>query len=915
MCACSLEKHNNAILLSLNKASEYAHRNIKMLLEREDAVQDFINIAQQAKLSGKVLLISSEAGIGKTSLLEHMRMESRIDSKMIWSGCDPLFTPQPYAPFTEIAHSFPPALLTLLESNDSPTKIANKIASTLYTGLEQLPKPIILVIEDMHWADHATLDLLKFLVRRISFVKCLLCLTYREDEVTPKHPFSSVLSLCPSAHTCRIQLQALSLKAVESLVKNTQHNALDLHKITAGNPFFITEVLASKANENEKIPSSIRDAIGARLANLSESERNLLLTLSLIPYGIPVKLIEHLFGEQGETCAMACVARKLLQFDDQGEFRFRHELARLAALDGLSMNQQKRKHLEILDSLEKLNLTANLAWLAHHSEGGLDAEHVLKYSPLAATQAANLGAHKEAASYYEKALKFVEYADTELAATLHENWAYEVSITTHINASVIEARRLAITLWRALGRFDKIGENLRSLSRLYWYQGQADRAEQYANEAISLFEGMPASAELAMAYSMRSQLDMLNDRADDAVMWGEKALALEKRFNNPLVKVHALTNIGTALLMSGNADGEAMLNESLALSDAQGMHEEAARVYTNYSDYCVRFKKLALADKLTHKGIQYDISHDLDSWTYYLVGIQAQLRLEQGRLVDAETIAAGVQKLDNQTVLMMLPALNVLARARARMAMLDADTLLQTALSQALTIDEYQYIIPARFSIIEYSWLRGDIQQAKKHIEALNELAKSILNPWQLGELLVWCLRMNLSYAKLNVLPISSEKIPAPYAEELAGNSQTAYDSWQALSMPFNAALALLQTSGKDRQSAFLTAYSMLESMHAKAVLIYIKDKANTEGFAELLPNLRRGPYSKTRQHPVGLTAKEQKVMELLITGASNQDIAKALSRSPRTIENHVSSILSKLNVESRIEAMLRVQNEPWLVA
>lgn len=886
-----------------------------MLLEREDAVKDFINIAQESTLSGKVLLISSEAGIGKTSLLEHMRTHGEIESKMLWSGCDPLFTPQPYAPFTEIALSLSTTLLTLLESNNSPIKMANKIAATLYASLEEMPKPIILVIEDVHWADHATLDLLKFLVRRISFVKCLLCLTYREDEVSIEHPFSSVLSLCPSAHTSRIQLQPLSLSAVENLVKNSQHKALDLHKITAGNPFFITEILASKATEDKKIPSSIRDAIGARIANLSEAERNLLLTLSLIPYGIPVRLIEHLFGEQGEMCAMACVARKLLQLDAQGEFRFRHELARLAVLDCLSLNQQKRKHIEILRSLEELNLTTNLAWLAHHSEGALDASNVLKYSPLAATQAANLGAHKEAASYYEKALKFVEYADTELAATLHENWAYEVSITTHMNASVIEARRLAITLWRALDRFDKIGENLRSLSRLFWYQGQADRAEQYANEAISTFERMPASAELAMAYSMRSQLDMLNDRTEDAVMWGEKALKLEEKFNSPLVRVHALTNIGSALLMSGNAAGEAMLNESLALSEEQGLHEEAARVYTNYSDYCVRFKRLALADQLTHKGIQFDISHDLDSWTYYLVGIQAQLRLEQGRLVDAETIAAGVQKLDNQTVLMKLPALIVLAKVRARMAMQDADSLLETALSQALAIDEFQYIIPTRLSIIEYAWLNNDLHQAKKHIEALIELAPCILNKWQLGELLVWCSRLGLSYTALSDLAISSHKTPTPYAQELVGNIEAAYDSWQALGIPFDAALALLQTNNTKRTKAFIKAYSMLEAMNAKAVLIFIKEQAKTEGFEDQLPKLRRGPYTKTRQHPVGLTAKEQQVMALLITGATNQDIAKTLSRSQRTIENHVSSILSKLNVESRIEAMLRVQNEPWLVA
>lgn len=885
-----------------------------MLLEREAAIQSFTNIAEDVSQSGKILLISGEAGIGKTTLLEHMRltMDGRIN--MLWSGCDPLFTPRPYAPLHDFAKFLSNELSALLETNDSPTKISNKIAATLYANLESLQQPIVLIIEDVHWADHATLDLLKFLVRRISFVKCMLCLTYRDDEVTVEHPLSSVLNLAPSAHTTRIQLHPLSVKAVENLTKKTFHNAKSLHKITSGNPFFVTEILASKASQEQAIPSSIHDAIGTRLYHLAEGERSLLQTLSLIPYSIPVVLIEHLFGEQGETYAMACVARKLLQCDANGEFRFRHELARLATLASLLVIQQKRIHCNILASLEELGLTHNLAWLAHHAQGGLDAASVLKYAPQAATEAANLGAHKEAASYYEDALKFVEYADAELAATLHENWAYEVGLTTHMKPSVIDARRTAITLWRALGRKDKIGENLRWLSRLYWYQGQAARAEHYANDAINIFEQMPASFELAMAYSMRAQLDMLNDRYEEAISWGNKALALEQQFNNPSVKVHALTNLGTALLMKGDEAGEAMLNESLTLSKMHGMHEEAARVYTNYSDYCVRYKHLSLADELTAKGIQYDSSHDLDSWTYYLVGIQAQLRLEQGRLIEAETIAAGVQNLENQTLLMKLPALIVLARARSRMAMADSEKVLQQALNDALATGENQYIIPARFSIIERAWLTDNHQLAIEHVKALSELNSDILNVWQLGELSAWVSRMHLSTPPNKQLASINKPIPLPYECELLGHIQAAYDSWQSLGMPFDAAICLLQTKGENRQSAFVTASLALSNMQANGVLIKLKQLATEEGFVDQLPKARRGPYAKTRQHPAGLTSKEQQVIKLLAVGASNQDIADALSRSQRTIENHVSSILSKLNVENRIEAMVRAQNEPWLV-
>ena len=898
-----------------------------MLLERDAAINDFVELSKQAESAGKILLIRGEAGIGKTALLEYMRSHPAIHAPFLWSGCDPLFTPQPYAPFHDIADALDSELSRLLAEADSVQNSFHHITQLLFASLTRHKKAIVLVIEDMHWADNATLDLLKFLVRRISFVKCLLCLSYRDDEVVMEHPFNSVLSLCPSAHTKRLQLSPLSVAAIAKLgnfgsdrkqekpllIGNLgDYSADDLHRVTGGNPFFLTEIMANPRHDELPVPSSITDAIATRLKHLHPSERELMLVLSLIPYGIPDCLLTYLFGERGESLAMACVARKLLQFDARNEFRFRHELARLATLACLSLAEQKHWHLTILAGLEACKLTSNLAWLTHHAVGGHNAAKVLEYAPVAAQMAANLGAHKEAALNYQKALSYVEYADTELAASLYENWAYEVSLTSQMDTAVIEARRCAITLYRALGRHDKIGENLRCLSRLYWYQGEAARAEQLANEAIKTFEQIPASSELAMAYSIRSQLDMLNERTEESVFWGQKALAIEKDMPNALVRVHALTNIGSALLMAGKEEGEAILRDSLLLAEQHGLHEEAARVYTNYSDYCVRYKRLELAEVLTSQGIQYDTSHDLDAWTYYLVGIQAALRLEQGRLSDAQTIAEGVQKLANQTVLMKLPALIVMAKSHARLGLNDAQSLLITALAQANQIGECQYIIPLRLALIENAWLSGNTDQAQEQVDALTAIAAPAFNTWQTGELLGWCHRLNLD-AKPVLQHFTQVVLPAPWQQELDGNCVTASELWLELGMPYDSALPLIFSPLRDHVTAFTRAIGLLEKIDAKAALRYLQAVSQAQGIAAQLPRIKRGPYAKTRQHPAGLTAKEQQVLTLLTTGASNQDIAQALSRSQRTIENHVSSILTKLNVDSRIGAILRVQNEPWL--
>ena len=878
-----------------------------MLVEREDAIKQFSKAAD--KLSdgyGGIVLVSGESGIGKTSLLEEARQNSKHNFTFFWSGSDPLFTPRPFGPVHDIAAELSTELLDLLEGGASPSSIF----AQFYAALEAAKQPIVLVFEDAHWADYATLDLFRFLARRIAFVNCLLVISYRDDEVDEKHPFRQVLDILPSGHTHRIPIAPLTEGGVELLAQGSGRDIAKLHEITAGNPFYITELLAIGTKISDVIPASVKEAINSRLAHLAEGERKFLETISLIPNSVSTELIDELRGPEGETFAMACVARKLLVIDSNEDFRFRHELARLGTLAGVSANKQKRLHIEILNALERCNQKDGLALLIHHSAGALDAKRVLKYAPSAASRAAKIGAHREAASYLATALRFVDEAETEVAAQLYEDWAYESGLALKIDDDVIEARRHAITLWRALGRKEKVSENLRWLSRLHWYRGEAAEAEHFANETIKILESIPKSSERAMAYSFRSQLDMLNDRMDEAVDWGNRALAIEEEYPNPEIRVHALNNVGSAMVLRGNEDGEALLMESLDLSLQHGFHEHAARVYTNFSDYCLRYKKIDVAEKMIAEGIAFDTSYDLDSWTYYLLGIQSYLRMEQGRLEDAETISMGVLGLEQLTLLMKLPALTVLARAQLRLGRSTYVDYLNQSLENSFATDELQYIIPARLGAIEAAWLRGNPDAAYAQLKWLSELAPSDMDHWRAGEMAEWVHRFSFD------LKVESEfELPEPYQLELAGDYLAAAELWMSLGIPYNAALSLIHTDEQQAAEALPRAYRILDSIGAKATIAMVRDKAERFGILSKLPRARRGPYRKTRQHPAGLTAKEQEVLAHLVGGATNQDIAEVLSRSQRTVENHVSSILSKLNVANRMEAMLRVQNEPWLAA
>ncbi len=877
-----------------------------MLVEREQAVQELLGLAKAAgRGRGAIALVGGEAGIGKTSLLEEMRLRASADSTVIWGGCDALFTPRALGPIHDMALALGNEVTQLLADGGQ----SSQLFAAVLRHIEASREPTILVFEDVHWADHATLDLLKYLGRRVSMLRTLLVMSFRDDEITAEHPLTQVLGELPSSCTNRIELPPLTREGVNALGAATGHVDDEIYRITGGNPFFVTELLACREDSYESVPASVKDAVGSRLNRLAPVEREFLETISVIPGSVPRRVLQPLFGDGGDTLAMACVGRGLLMQDVNNSLRFRHELARLATLSRISTSERIATHARVLGALLEDEQESALDQLVHHAAGALDAKRVLRYAPRAAAKATAVGAHCEAAAHLATALKFIDEADPEIAAQLYENWAYEAGLALRINDEVLEARRHAITLWRAIGRMDKVGENLRWLSRLHWYRGEAAEAGHFADEAVRVLEDTPPSSERAMAYSLRSQLHMLNDRMDEAVEWGNRALELAAQFDNDEVRIHALNNVGTALIFRDKPEGIELLEDSLALALKIGHHEHAARVYTNLAEYGVDFRNFELAERIIRDGISFDTQHDLDSWTHYLVGRLAQLRMEQGRLRDAETIARGVLRLDRLTLLMKLPALIVLAKVRLRLGEADAAELAAKALQDAMATDESQYVVPALFGLIEAAWLNDKPQAAAEHLGRLFSVGAAQMHSWHVGEAAVWARRLEIS------LPDDFQvEVPRPYAAEIQGDFVGAADAWESLGAPYSAALCLLQAGDGTTGPIIARAIKLLEPIEARAAAMKARKTARALGLAKQMPRSRRGHYGAAKNHPLGLTRREQDILALLANGATNREIAETFARSQRTIEHHVSSVLSKLNVSNRMEAMLRVQNEPWLL-
>lgn len=874
-----------------------------LLIERDSQLAALKALADRAGTGkGHIVLVSGEAGIGKTSLIRRFLATVPQDWRAGLGGCDALFTPRPLGPVQDVTPVLGHEVEALLAAGADKAKLYPALLAALAEG----EGPVILVWEDLHWADFATIELVRFLGRRIPLLPVLLVLTFRDNETGADHPLTQVISDLPETSLTEMQLPPLSARAVGQLARRAGLPGDRLFQATSGNPFEVTEMLAAREAGASVLPASVREAVTVRQSRLDAGARDFLEVLSVIPAAVPASLAAALAPGTSEEMIRRLTEGGVLQASASGDLRFRHEIARLATFDRIPAARRRVLHARILEALRDLGSAAHLDQMVHHAAGALDSAAVLEIAPGAAARAAAAGAHREAAGHLGTALKFVDAAPPELAASLYEQWAYEAALAARIDDEVLDARRHAVTLWRLLGRQDKVGENLRWLSRLHWYRGEAPEAGRFADQAIRVLESMPPCAEQAMAYSLRSQLHMLNDQMDEAIEWGERALTLEAQFPNPEVRAHALNNIGTAMVFRGRTEGEAYLEESLRLSLRHGMHEHAARAYTNTSEYAVEFRRFDLAERMLTEGLAYDVEHDLDAWSFYLYGRLALLRLEQGRIHDADTITRGVMERPGLTLVVRLPALLVRARARMRMGLPDAATLLEQAFTDGMATDELQHVVPARLSLIEQAWLAGNPAAAQEHLDALLALSADERHPWNIGERAVWAKRLGRDVSRLR-----TNSLPEPFVRELDGNLEGAAELWDELGLPYAAALVRLQSDDPAMLAAGVRA---LEDMGAAAAVTAGRRRAAELGHTRALPRARRGVYKAARNHPLGLTAREQEVLRHMASGHSNQDISDTLALSKRTVEHHASAVLAKLGADNRMAVMLRVQKEPWLL-
>ncbi|HKG25750.1 MAG TPA: AAA family ATPase, partial [Thermomicrobiales bacterium] len=647
------------------------------LLERRPFVESLRGfLADAAAGEGRMVFVSGEAGIGKTSLIRCFCEEVGASARVAVASFDALSTPGPLGPLIHIAPALGLPVDAMLQSGTTREHLYQQIL----TALQGANEPTILVGEDAHWADEASLNLLRFLGRRVGDLRVLLIVTYRDDELGQRHPLRIVLGdLATAPAVRRLPLPRLTVEAVQTMAAGKLLDAREVYALTGGNPFFVSEVLTAGG---AGLPASVRDAVLARAARLSREERRVLDAAAVIGSSVGFELLDAIVEGHAEPGIEACLSVGIMEFRDD-ELLFRHELARAAILDTMSPVRRVVLHRRVLAALEEGPIQRrDLAQLAHHAEAAGDRESVLKYATTAAQQAASLRAHRQAAAQYARALRFADQLPPAEQADLLERRSYECYLTALFDEAVT-ASEAALALRRQTGERLREGDDLRWLSRLYWFIGDAAAAERFGREALGVLSDLPAGPELAWAYSNQAQLRMLARDADEAVAWGERAIALAEQLGETEVLVHALNNTGAAKLLREDESGEALLERSLALAREHGFEDHVTRAVSNLTwSGMLRYRFSGIEDRLAD-GITYATEHDLDAMRLYLKATRALLHLHLGEWADALDEASTLARHPTLIAVTRIIALHVIGLVQVRQGVGDAG-----ALDEALVLAE-----------------------------------------------------------------------------------------------------------------------------------------------------------------------------------------------------------------------------------
>lgn len=841
------------------------------LLEREsflDALGDYA--ADAISGSGRLVVITGEAGIGKTSLVDTFRA-SRPDFRWWWGACDGGFTPRPLGPLYDVAHAAGGRLHDLVSADTD----RNTLFTTFLEVLADAPTGI--VIEDLHWADEATLDWLSHLSRRLTSLPTLVVVTVRDDEPGDDGLLADVMGrLVTHQGTRRIELPRLTADAVGQLAGP---DAAHVHALTGGNPFLVGEVLALGSGD---VPPSVADVARARVRRHSPAAQRILAGAAIIGRSAQASLIAAITGVPAEAVD-ECVLSGTLVAAETG-FAFRHELTRRAVEDAVPHVQATELHRIALLALEREG--ADPAELAHHAVAAGDVDAIVRHAPEAGRRAAAASAHREAVVQFLRALAHPDALSTEDRAELEE--AVAQSLSTRDEWADAEPHWMrAVGLRRQIGGTVDLSRCLRGYARCLWRLCRTEECLMAEDEAYELMRDHDDCEERALVFYLRAN--------NESVPMADRQHAIDEctRIGKDLGD-DAL--VGRARLVEGFVDSGTggridfgAIEEALELGKRSGDAALTACTYTNMHEAMVDQLRFDLYPNVFEEGLAYCLDHEQHTYSVCLRGSRAIELLRRGSNQAAIDLALETMQ-ETISPINRMHLMIGLVRAAYRLGRPEAPAWLEELWSLGRANDETFWLVQVATAAVEAAWVTGDDALVPDDIEAIARRGLGD-DPWVQGDLMAWLGRLGRPMQE-------TKELPPPFSHELGGDHAAAADVWHELGCPFEEAVALASI---DETDALQRAFDLFTSLGAAPAAAHVRRTLQEHG---LKVPAQRGPRAATAAHPAGLTPREAEVLEVLREGLTNAEIAQRLYLSTRTVDHHVSSILAKMGVSTRAEAV-----------
>ena len=850
------------------------------LLERDVELETLVAAFDRARQGqGATVLVSGEAGLGKSALLREFMARIGSKARLFIGACDDLHTPRVLGPFRDMVQASGGTLPPVSGQADTAAFL-----DALLDQLELPARPAVIIVEDVHWADDASLDIVRYLGRRIGELPALLCVSYRPEDVVVTDSLWRVLGALTGPSAIRIELRELSDAAV---AEQATMAGLDPDHVVAavgGNPFYLTEVIA---DPDATVPASVRDAIVTRMHALPAQTRRAMELLAVVPNGAEWPLLDAVLD--GGAVALAPAEQAGLVAAVDGRFNYRHELARQTVEESLSADRRRELNRAVLAAL--VEAKAELSRLVHHAVRAEDRTAIARYGADAATEAIEANAFREAAGFAQLALDHADVIDDQAAiARLHGQAAQALRTLNETRRAAHHAER-AVAAWETLGSPTlELGKALGLAASIAQMAAKPGRARTLAERAVELLEPTGPSQPLARAYSMLGMLDYSTMRFSGAKQWCERALALAEPLGYQDVASYAYGFLGLSTVVRGDERGLRHLTRAADIARDTGHSELLVLAQANHAAMLAWLGRHAEARALAAPALRVAHENNVTMGGFHAAVVVCRTDLFYGSWDSAEARLRELLDREGDPVGLLTPPLAMLGRLLARRGDPAARDLIGKSWQIAKDTGQLFRLAMSGTARLEWAWLNGDDRAVRTIGSDLLAIADRGYLPYFRAEVLRYLKRAGMRVTGF-------DGCPGPFAAGLAGDWPAAARMWEDVGNRYEAALELVESL--DPEAAF-HGLRMLDELGAVAAATKVRRRLRERGVA----GIPRGPWQKTRQNPANLTNRQLEVLSLLAGGLTGPEISQRLFISRRTLEHHASAIIAKLGVSSRDEAV-----------